>query len=154
QGTLPAPVFECSACGGVGGSSSDFPPPQAVCSPGERPRSNVVSGAYSVIDGTVAVPTFSLVNYQPYATGTLLTIAPPADLPNAQIWVIMAPAADLAPGEPYPNGPHSVLYTGPMLLVPDASGQRHVQTRAYAYTVSAEVQSASEMAWGHYFVTP
>lgn len=129
-------------------------PDDSECGPGERPRSKVVSGAYSVIDGTVAAPTFSLTNYQNYASGTTLTISPPAAQPNAQVWVSMVPAGDLFPGEPYPNGPHSFLYSGPVLLVPDATGQCHVQARAYAHTVSAEVQSASEMAWGHYFVTP
>ncbi len=129
-------------------------PEQQLCQPGERPHSEPVTAAYSVIDGTVPQPTFSLSMFATVTQGTLLTIEPPAGLESPTTWITVVDPNLLEPGEPYPFGPHSIPYTGPIAVFAQNGTTAVYKARTYARTVSNTVESAGELNFLQLTVVP
>jgi len=129
-------------------------PDEQLCQPGERPHSAPVTAAYSVIDGTVPPPTFSLAMFSTWPQGTLLEVTPPPGLDNTTTWITVIDPALLEPDEPYPFGPHSIRYTGPIQVFPQNGTTAIYKARSYARTGNNTVESASESNFVSITVTP
>lgn len=129
-------------------------PDEQLCQPGERPHSAPVTAVYSLIDGTVPPPTFSLGMFSTWPQGTLLTVTPPPGLDNVTTWITVVDPALLEPGEPYPFGPHSIIYTGPIQVFPQNGNTAVYNARSYARTSNNTIESASEINFVSLTVTP
>ncbi len=129
-------------------------PEEQLCQPGERPHSTPVTAAYSLIDGTVPPPAFSMTMFSTVPQGTLLTVTPPPGLDNVTTWITEVDPALLEPGEPYPFGPHSIPYTEPIHVFPQNGNTAVYKARSYARTGNNTVESASEMNFVSLTVVP